>query len=56
MDEENITLKFKNLTSNEYLEDNIEGASPSAIWSADSQYLLYTKKDEVTLIKKKHFC
>ena len=46
-------LKIKNLTSNEYLEDNIEGASPSAIWSADSQYLLYTKKDEVTLISNK---
>ena len=46
-------LKVKNLTSNEYLEDNIEGASPSAIWSTDSQYLLYTKKDEVTLISNK---
>ena len=53
MDEREYNLKIKNLTSNEYLEDNIEGASPSAIWSADSQYLLYTKKDEVTLISNK---
>ena len=45
------TLRIKNLNNNSLLEDEIVKASPSAIWSNDSEYIIYAKKDEETLIQ-----
>ena len=45
------TLRIKNLKTNSLLEDEIFKASPSAIWSNDSEYIIYAKKDEETLIQ-----
>ena len=45
------TLRIKNLKNNLLLEDEIVKASPSAIWSNDSEYIIYAKKDEETLIQ-----
>ncbi len=45
------TLRIKNLKNNSLLEDKIVKASPSAIWSNDSEYIIYAKKDEETLIQ-----
>ena len=45
------TLRIKNLKTNSLLEDEIVKASPSAIWSNDSEYIIYAKKDEETLIQ-----
>ena len=45
------TLRIKNLKNNLLLEDEIVMASPSAIWSNDSEYIIYAKKDDETLIQ-----
>ena len=45
------TLRIKNLKNNSLLEDEIVKASPSAIWSNNSEYIIYAKKDEETLIQ-----
>ena len=45
------TLRIKNLKTNSLLEDEIVKASPSAIWSNDSEYIIYAKKDDETLIQ-----
>ena len=45
------TLRIKDLKNNSLLEDEIVKASPSAIWSNDSKYIIYAKKDEETLIQ-----
>ena len=45
------TLRIKNLKNNSLLEDEIVKASPNAIWSNDSEYIIYAKKDEETLIQ-----
>ena len=45
------TLRIKNLKNNSLLDDEIVKASPSAIWSNDSEYIIYAKKDEETLIQ-----
>ena len=45
------TLRIKNLKNNSLLEDKIVKASPNAIWSNDSEYIIYAKKDEETLIQ-----
>ncbi len=49
------TLRIKNLKNNLLLEDEIVKASPSAIWSNDSEYIIYAKKDEETLIQNQIF-
>ena len=49
------TLRIKNLKNNLLLEDEIVMASPSAIWSNDSEYIIYAKKDEETLIQNQIF-
>ena len=49
------TLRIKNLINNSLLEDEIVKASPSAIWSNDSEYIIYAKKDEETLIQNQIF-
>ena len=45
------TLRIKNLKNNSLLQDEIIKASPNAIWSNDSEYIIYAKKDEETLIQ-----
>ena len=45
------TLRIKNLKNNSLLEDEIFKASPNAIWSNDSENIIYAKKDEETLIQ-----
>ena len=45
------TLRIKDLKNNKLLPDEIVKVSPSAIWSNDSQYVIYAKKDEETLIQ-----
>ena len=45
------TLRIKNLKNNSLLRDEIVKASPNAIWSNDSEYIIYAKKDEETLIQ-----
>ena len=45
------TLRVKDLKNNKMLSDEIVKASPSSVWSNDSQYILYAKKDEETLIQ-----
>ena len=45
------TLHIKDLKNNTLLSDEIVKVSPSAIWSNDSQYVIYAKKDEETLIQ-----
>lgn len=43
------TIKFKNLKTGEYLEDQLEGTTGGVTWANDNQTVFYTKKDEVTL-------
>ena len=45
------TLKIKNLINNQLFDDEIVKVSPNAIWSSDSKYIVYAKKDEETLIQ-----
>ena len=45
------TLRIKDLLKNELLDDEIVKVSPNAIWSSDSKYIVYAKKDEETLIQ-----
>ena len=45
------TLRIKELKNNKLLKDEIVKASPNAIWSNDSEYIIYAKKDEETLIQ-----
>ena len=48
------TLRIKDLKKNELLSDEIK-VSPNAIWSSDSKYIIYAKKDEETLIQNQIF-
>ena len=45
------TLRIKDLNSNKLLPDEIIKVSASAIWSNDSEYIVYAKKDDETLIQ-----
>ena len=45
------TLRIKDLKNNKLLKDEIVKVSPNAIWSNDSEYIIYAKKDEETLIQ-----
>ena len=49
------TLRIKDLKTNKLLSDAIVKVSPSAIWSNDSKYIVYAKKDEETLIQNQIF-
>jgi len=49
------TLRIKDLKNNKLLKDEIVKASPNAIWSNDSEYIIYAKKDEETLIQNQIF-
>lgn len=43
------TIKIKDLSTGELLEDEIKGVSSYAAWAADSSTFFYTAKDEETL-------
>lgn len=43
------TLKVKDLTSGQYLPDEISGTTGYAVWADDNKTLFYTAKDPVTL-------
>jgi len=45
------TLRIKDLQNNKLLDDEIVKVSPNAVWSNDSKYIVYAKKDEETLIQ-----
>ena len=45
------TLRIKDLKNNKLLKDEIVKVSPNAIWSNDSEYIIYAKKNEETLIQ-----
>ena len=45
------TLRIKDLNNNKILSDEIIKVSASAIWSNDSEYIVYAKKDNETLIQ-----
>ncbi|MDN3610415.1 S9 family peptidase [Vibrio ostreicida] len=44
------TIKIKDLTSGEYFNDHIEGASSEIAWQNDNQAFYYIKKDPQTLL------
>ncbi len=48
-------IQFKNLETNEILEDKIENTTGSSVWAEDNKTLFYTKKDPVTLRSDKIF-
>ena len=45
------TLRIKDLKKNRLLSDEIVKVSANAVWSNDSKYIVYAKKDEETLIQ-----
>ena len=49
------TLKFKNLETNEILEDIIENTSGDSTWANDNSTIFYTQQDKVTLRSDKVF-
>lgn len=49
------TIRFKNLTTGEFLADKIEGSSGNFTWANDNKTIFYTTKDPVTLRSFKVF-
>ena len=49
------TLQFKNLTTWELFQDNLEGTSGQAIWANDNDHVFYIKKDPQTLLGQEVF-
>ena len=47
------TIKFKNLETGEILEDEIVNTEGSASWANDNKTVVYTSKNEVTLLSEK---
>jgi oligopeptidase B len=47
------TLRFKDLTTGQYLKDEITNAEPNGAWSNDGQYYFYTTKNTVSLLPEK---
>ncbi len=45
------TLRIRDLKNNRLLSDEIVKVSANAVWSNDSKYIVYAKKDEETLIQ-----
>jgi oligopeptidase B len=43
------TIRFKDLTTGEYLEDEIPSVTPNITWATDNQTLFYTKQHPETL-------
>lgn len=50
-----FTIKILNTETMEVLEDSIELTSGAPIWSRDNNYLIYSKKDPITLISDSVF-
>ena len=44
------TIKVKDLTTGQYLQDTIEGASSDIVWQNDNKAFYYIKKDPQTLL------
>ncbi len=44
------TIRIKDLTTGEYLKDEIEGTSGNIVWGNDNTFLYYIKKDPQTLL------
>ncbi len=40
------TLRFKNLTTGEMLDDRLENTAGNVVWAADNKTIFYTRKDE----------
>lgn len=49
------TIKIKNIDSEEYLKDEIEGTSGNFVWANDNKTIFYTRKEETTLRSYKIF-
>lgn len=49
------TIYFKNLETNQVLEDKIPLTTGSAVWANDNKTVFYTQKDEITLRSEKIF-
>jgi len=49
------TIRFKDLTTGEFLEDRIEGTAGGCTWANDNKTIFYTVKDPVTLRSYKVF-
>lgn len=43
------TIRFKDLTTGEFLKDKIEGTAGGCTWANDNKTIFYTRKDPVTL-------
>jgi oligopeptidase B len=43
------TIRFKDLTTEEYLNDKIEGTAGSLVWANDNKTVFYVRKEEGTL-------
>ncbi|MEJ6475164.1 S9 family peptidase [Pseudoalteromonas piscicida] len=44
------TVRIKDITTGELLEDTIEGSSGAIVWANDNKTIYYVKKDPVTLL------
>jgi oligopeptidase B len=49
------TIRFKDLTTEEYLNDKIEGTAGSLVWANDNKTVFYVRKEEGTLRSHKIF-
>ena len=49
------TIRFKNISTGEYLDTTIENTSGGTAWSHCGRYLFYTSKNEQTLLSEKIF-
>ncbi len=47
------TMKFKNLETGQYLDDEIPNVQGGAAWASDNKTIFYTSKNEVTLLSEK---
>ncbi|MEP1095529.1 MAG: S9 family peptidase [Cyclobacteriaceae bacterium] len=49
------TVKFKNLETGEFYDDEIENTTGGAAWANDNQTVFYTTKNKVSLLSEKVF-
>ena len=47
------TIKFKNLETGEFLEDELGNAQPGGAWAKDNSTFFYTTKNKVSLLSEK---
>ncbi|MDW3192041.1 MAG: S9 family peptidase [Cytophagales bacterium] len=48
-----FTIRFKNLETGEYLEDEIPNSDGGGAWANDNQTFFYTRKNKVSLLSEK---